>query len=256
MIDPVVLRSMLDAGCTAEQIVAVAENAVRAAEERAAEKREKDRLRKRAEREEKKNRKNNDGVLDVRRTTGTNEDNSDNPSSFEVSPRTPLPKTSNPIPPSPPKGGSSPQLAKPNGFARFWEAYRRKVGKRSAEAAFERACKRIGEPDPLAVILAGLDRCNRSRSWREEPEFIPHPATWLNRDGWEDELEPGAQVTPPEERPPGFWRQALRIHQESGRWQDNLGPAPGQPGCLIPAEILAEFDIGSVVPFEPRRASA
>jgi hypothetical protein len=65
-------------------------------------------------------------------------------------------------------------------FAEFWDAYPRKVGKRTAESAYARATTRASEED----ILAGLRRL--LPSWTD-PQFIPHPTTWLNRDGWNDE---------------------------------------------------------------------
>jgi hypothetical protein len=77
-------------------------------------------------------------------------------------------------------------LAKPNGFARFWEAYPRKIGKGAAEKAYRAACAKIGGPDPPGVLLAALERVKAT--WRE-PEFIPHPSTWLNQSRWEDEPE-------------------------------------------------------------------
>jgi hypothetical protein len=91
-------------------------------------------------------------------------------------------------PPVSPDGETPPpklKLAKPNGFARFWDAYPNKVGKRAAEAEYERALKRISGPDPPKIILAGLERAKRSRQWAEG--FIPHPKTWLHQDRWEDQ---------------------------------------------------------------------
>lgn len=87
---------------------------------------------------------------------------------------------------SEPKGSSQRAcaIAKPNGFARFWEAYPEKVGKRAAEQAYAKALTRIEGPDPPAVIMAGLARAR----WREG--YIPHPTTWLNQDRWEDEPAP------------------------------------------------------------------
>ena len=39
------------------------------------------------------------------------------------------------------------------------------------------------------------------------------------------------------------WRRILTIYVRNGRrtWVDTLGPRPGEPGCLVPADILAEF---------------
>jgi hypothetical protein len=77
------------------------------------------------------------------------------------------------------------KIAKPNGFARFWEAYPNKVGKQEAEKAYAKALKSIPGPDPPGVILAGVERAKASRQWGEG--FIPYPATWLNRGSWDDE---------------------------------------------------------------------
>jgi hypothetical protein len=106
------------------------------------------------------------------------------PSSLSPSPQTPLPHTHTP-PESSTRGRVRPAHAKPNGFARFWEAYPNKVGKTAAERSYERALRAIEDPDPGGVILAGLERAKNSRAWREG--FIPHPTTWLNQGRWSDE---------------------------------------------------------------------
>jgi len=69
----------------------------------------------------------------------------------------------------------------PDRFDDFWRTYPRKIGKPKAEMAWQAACKRA----PPDAILAGLNR------WRQvwtDPNFTPHPTTWLNRDGWADEI--------------------------------------------------------------------
>ncbi len=66
-------------------------------------------------------------------------------------------------------------------FDAWWDAYPRKVGKRTARTAWERACRRI-DPD---VILTATEQFRDDPN--REPAFTPHPATWLNRDGWQDE---------------------------------------------------------------------
>lgn len=83
------------------------------------------------------------------------------------------------------KGASRADLAR--GFLAFWQAYPRKVGKDAAAKAFTKAMGRITEDDPLAVILAGIERA--LPGWTD-PEFTPHPATWLNAGRWSDEAPP------------------------------------------------------------------
>ena len=101
----------------------------------------------------------------------------------------------NPIPKERPLIGvqrKAVSIAKPNDFARFWEVYPNKVGKRAAETAYERALKRAD----AETILAGLHRANR-REWVESLGNPPHPATWLNQDRWTDEPEDRSTGPPP-----------------------------------------------------------
>lgn len=68
-------------------------------------------------------------------------------------------------------------------FDSFWAAYPKKVGKPQAAKSFAKAIKR----SDIRTILAGLDRAKASRDWvKNGGQFIPHPTTWLNRDGWND----------------------------------------------------------------------
>lgn len=76
---------------------------------------------------------------------------------------------------------------KPKQFAEFWNHYPRKVGKRAAETAYRNATKRADE----STIIDGVKRYATDPNL-PDPKFIPHPATWLNRDGWLDEPEPVA----------------------------------------------------------------
>lgn len=70
-------------------------------------------------------------------------------------------------------------------FGDFYEkAYPRKVGRRTAAAAFAKALERA----PASEIIAGAIRY-RNDPTRRPGEFTAHPTTWLNRDGWLDEVE-------------------------------------------------------------------
>lgn len=81
--------------------------------------------------------------------------------------------------------GSMPIDLRP--FDKFWREYPRRVGKGNAEKAWDKhGCDKIAE-----TVLAAVSRCKVSFDWKKEAgAFIPHPATWLNRKGWEDELQP------------------------------------------------------------------
>jgi hypothetical protein len=72
-------------------------------------------------------------------------------------------------------------------FDAFWSMYPRKIGKRTAQAAYDRAIKRATETEILEALQQQVP------SWTD-PQYIPHPTTWLNRDGWND--QPDQQGAP------------------------------------------------------------
>lgn len=67
-------------------------------------------------------------------------------------------------------------------FAEWWAVYPRKVGKSAAARSYVKARKSAD----AATILAGLRRALTSRDFAD-PQYIPHPTTWLNQGRWEDE---------------------------------------------------------------------
>lgn len=73
-----------------------------------------------------------------------------------------------------------------SGFDQFWRNYPRKVAKKAALKAW-------GKLDPsnglAEQILSALMLQASSESWtRDNGQFIPYPATWLNGRRWEDEV--------------------------------------------------------------------
>lgn len=69
-------------------------------------------------------------------------------------------------------------------FDEFWGIYPRRVGKRAAQAAFERALHRA----TIAEVLAGATRYRDDPN--RDPQFTAHPTTWLNQDRWGDDPLP------------------------------------------------------------------
>lgn len=105
-------------------------------------------------------------------------------SSPEVSPQTPFPKPLQSIPPSPPKGGSSPDEFQ----TVFWPMYPHKVGKPDAAKKFTAARKLAS----LETIIDGLARYvakTDDRPWC-------NPATWLHQQRWADEPASVARGSP------------------------------------------------------------
>lgn len=68
-------------------------------------------------------------------------------------------------------------------FEQFWAEYPRKIGKKAAQKAFQNARDR----PPIDDLLEALRKAKRSPQWlKDNGQFIPHPATWLNRGQWAD----------------------------------------------------------------------
>ncbi len=78
-------------------------------------------------------------------------------------------------------------------FEKFWTAYPKKMSKGQAEKAFDKL-----NPDEqlLATMLAMIERAKTSEAWtKEDGQFIPYPATWLNAKGWQDEIKESQRGT-------------------------------------------------------------
>ena len=70
-------------------------------------------------------------------------------------------------------------------FDLFWSSYPKKVGKAKALLIWKR-----GKLLPsIEEILRAVEKQKNSVEWtKENGQFIPHATTWLNREGWNDQL--------------------------------------------------------------------
>ena len=70
-------------------------------------------------------------------------------------------------------------------FDLFWSTYPKKKSKGQAEKIWNRI-----KPNEqlVAIMIAKIKQAMTSEDWlKNNGQFIPHPATWLNAKGWEDE---------------------------------------------------------------------
>lgn len=77
-------------------------------------------------------------------------------------------------------------------FAAFWDVYPRRTGKGAARKAFASAVS--GGADPAVITTTASAYADRCHQLQKEPQFIPHPATWLNQERWEDDEEQAPRV--------------------------------------------------------------
>lgn len=90
-------------------------------------------------------------------------------------------------------------------FKEFWDTYPKKVGKGAAEKAYNKI-----KPDEVLQerIMCAIYDAKKSKDWKKDNgQYIPHPATWLNQKRWEDELEP-------EPEPPDSPSQAIMFNRQ------------------------------------------
>lgn len=71
-----------------------------------------------------------------------------------------------------------------DGFDEFWQHVPRKVAKGDARKAFKAALKKA----PLDQIMNGME-CYAASVKGKDPQYIAHPATWLNGERWADEAK-------------------------------------------------------------------
>ena len=82
---------------------------------------------------------------------------------------------------------------KSNLFDKFYTAYPRHVGRSGAEKAFTKIDMK---DDLFEKIMAVLEKWKKCDQWtKDNGQFIPYPATWLNGKRWEDELPGDKQIS-------------------------------------------------------------
>jgi hypothetical protein len=156
--------------------------------------------------------------------------------------------------------------AEAEGFAEWYDLYPRKKARKDAIRAYAKV---------VPTEISSEDLIERTKQfaaqWTKRPkadlQFCPYPASWLNAGEFLD-VEPdrsvnggeGTNIQPPTRNANEFteaeWLDRLAMHRRGEGWTErHWGPAPGQPGCLVPAKLLmsaAPVEGGSDAP--PARA--
>ena len=79
-------------------------------------------------------------------------------------------------------------------FDLFWLRYPKKTGKQAALRAWIKA---KNKPD-IKIIFATLAEQKRSEQWlKNNGQYIPNPATWINQGRWDDEITTNLNQTIP-----------------------------------------------------------
>lgn len=80
-------------------------------------------------------------------------------------------------------------------FEIFYKAYPNKKNVKTARTRWE---KMKVTPELFREIMEGLERAKNSQEWtKDDSAYIPHPATWLNAEGWANDYKPLRQAAAP-----------------------------------------------------------
>ena len=80
-------------------------------------------------------------------------------------------------------------------FDTFWETYPRKAAKTKTIKAWNKVDL---TQEVFEAIMAALEKQKKMPQWtKDDGQFIPYPATWLNQERWNDQLTiPSGKVAP------------------------------------------------------------
>lgn len=80
-------------------------------------------------------------------------------------------------------------------FDLFYKAYPNKKNPKNARSRWE---KMKVTQEAFSEIMEGLERAKNSQEWAKDGGiYVPHPASWLNAEGWKNEYRPLRQVATP-----------------------------------------------------------
>jgi uncharacterized protein YdaU (DUF1376 family) len=146
--------------------------------------------------------------------------------------------------PTPTKSSDKSEDTRARDFQIWFKAYPRRTAIGRARKAYAAALKKTD----AATLLAGAEAAAVKYA-QTEPQFIPHPATWLNDERWLDQ-QPTEQVKNGHGQSSDPWEQRVHGYRQgldgNGRpfWSGFWGPKPDEPGCNAPLEILERHGFG------------
>ena len=110
----------------------------------------------------------------------------------------------------------------------FWDKYPRRQAKRDAQAALAKALTRAD----FLEIMAGCEQFAQDPNL-PEARLIPHPATWLNGDRWQDGPLPALERTGAERRLAAGYQLMQQAQQKNqGPLEPNFGITTTQRKAL------------------------
>ena len=146
-------------------------------------------------------------------------------------------------------------------FERFKRAYPKRDGDQGWKVAKDKFALAVRKGTDPETIIAAAEKyrlaMHREGNTGDRAKFVKQAATWMNQRMWEEYSEPsqpkpatnGHATDDPQRfqpKPGQSWEGRLltaRQRPNTAAWPRTAwGPAPGEPGCLVPPEILTTED--------------
>ncbi len=134
-------------------------------------------------------------------------------------------------------------------FTAFWAVYPKRAGKGEARTAFTKAVGRLanaGQAEPAAMLIARA-KAFATAQRGADPKFVPFPATWLNKERYDDDPatwnvnERAGQAQPYRNKQNSNLDQYQDYLQRNGLIDDQQPfgqSAGGGQGCDSPVQFL------------------
>lgn len=113
-------------------------------------------------------------------------------------------------------------------FDEFWKAYPRRTAKLAAQKAFASAIKRGADPNAMTAAARSF-----AESPDRDPQFTPHPATWLNQGRYDDQPQEqhNGRTGKPERNKVTDNPMVLAFARMAGHIDADGNPTPGARRC-------------------------
>ena len=131
-------------------------------------------------------------------------------------------------------------------FENFWKVYPKKKSKGNAEKAW---AKLKPSHDMIEKIIRAVETAKKTKDWKKDNgQYIPYPASWLNAKGWEDEVSVQSQKS---ENPLVYWEKIVSLaargqNKTPESWPANIRNSIRKVGGIYQIGMADQFRLNQL----------